>query len=138
MSLFSIFRKKKANASNLEVSFHTENVDYGTHGYITANNKQLGINKPCLVRFVFVGLPTPPALTEETIKLIFDQARNKGFGVVNLASYGLTVRSKQPRDLSSVISEDRKLAENGNYRRFEQYEKHSADSVVQDKDMILA
>lgn len=138
MSLFSIFRKKKSHISNLEIAFHTESIDYGTHGYITANNKQLGINKPCLVRFVFVGLPTPPALTEETIKFIFDQARNKGFGVVNLASYGLTVRSKQPRDLSSVISEDRKLAENGNHRRFEQYEKLSVDSVVENKDMVVA
>lgn len=137
MPLFSLFRKKSP-LSNLEVSFHTENIDYGTHGYITASCKQRGILKPSLVRFVFVGLPTPPQLNEETIKYLFDQARNKGFDVKSLASYGLTVRTQQPRNLGNVLSEERKMAENGNHRRFEQYKKLSADAVVQDKDMILA
>lgn len=126
MSLLSFW--KKPVVCNLQISFYNEDTDYGTHGYLIAANKQRGIHQPGRVRFVFKGMSRPPALTEEVLAMLFAEARNKGFVVHSLDSYGMVVHTRQPRDISSVISEQRKLAENGNYNRQEQYQTHSADA----------
>lgn len=109
---FSIFGKK--NKSNyFDISFNSRDVDYGTHGYIIAVNKKVGINKPCPVRFVFKGMTTPPPLTEDIIQALFQAARNEGYDVKSLKTYGLKVVTKQPSNLSASISHARKAAENG-------------------------
>lgn len=117
--LFS--RRKKSNSIFPKVSFHTEDVQYGTHGYLKAACPQRGIGAPCSVRFVFVGLSHPPAFTPEVFAHIYAEAANAGFQVEFLESYGLRSRTPVATSPKAMLSDACVTAENGSHRRSEHY-----------------
>lgn len=130
--LSSIFRKKHPiDRARVKVSFHTDDVDYGTHGYIVVQCRQRGINKPSPTRFVFVGLSQPPLLGERSLAYLYEQARAQGFVPYHIQSYGMVVKTGAVNNLRVLLSDDRRKAEDGSYLRSETYgkEKNNANIV---------
>lgn len=123
------FTKKSSRASErkyeLDIVFNADGVGFGTHGYIQAKNPNVGIHKFCRVRFAFVGMTQPPKLDERILSELFNAARNQGYEVEHLISYGLSSQVKPVRNIPSILSEDRKIAENGRYRSSEILAEHS-------------
>lgn len=114
-------KSKKNQECLLKISFYNEDVEYGTHGYLMAKCPQRGVHKPCSVRFVFVGISAPPALTPEIYNKIFTEAANAGFVVDHLESYGMRSRTPIVANVNMMLSESRVTAEDGAHRREEHY-----------------
>lgn len=91
MKLFSIFGRKRVNPfAALEVRFHKEANLFGEHGTMVVTHvKQNLIEKP--VRFVFVGLSTPPKLTLDLHTYLWEEARAQGYVPHELQTYGKEV-----------------------------------------------
>lgn len=87
MSLLSILGLSKKNPHELEIKFHTEANHFGEHGEIVVTHKKKGlVEEP--VRFVFVGVTTPPKLDARTFDQIWTEAKNQGYIPHHIACYG--------------------------------------------------
>ena len=72
---------------DMEVRFHKDANRFGEHGTLVASHVGQRIdNKP--VRFVFVGMTTPPKLTLEIHHYIWEQAKAQGYIPHDLQTYG--------------------------------------------------
>ena len=72
---------------DLEIAFHKQANHYGTHGVIIASHKDHRLNNQP-VRFVFVGMSEPPAMTPRIIEYIWEEACAQGFVPTSIQSYG--------------------------------------------------
>lgn len=71
----------------LEIRFHKEANLFGEHGKINATHVKLGLVEAD-VRFVVVGVTTPPKMTKNLFLRIWEEARAQGYNVHHLAAYG--------------------------------------------------
>jgi len=72
---------------DMEIRFHKDANRFGEHGTLVASHVAQKIdNKP--VRFVFVGMTTPPKLTLEIHHYIWEQAKAQGYIPHDLQTYG--------------------------------------------------
>jgi hypothetical protein len=87
-TLLGIERPGRINPyDQLEIRFHKEANRFGEHGTLVASHIRQGIDtKP--VRFVFVGMATPPKLTLELHTYIWEQAKAQGYLPHDLQTYG--------------------------------------------------
>jgi hypothetical protein len=95
---------------DLEIVFHKAANHFGSHGIITASHKDLGLaNEP--VRFVFIGMTTPPALTPRVLEYIWEEARAQGFLPTAVESYGHVLTTHVGLPPRALVSADRRNAE---------------------------
>lgn len=71
----------------VEIQFHKAANVYGEHGTINVTHVKQGLVETP-VRFVFVGLTTPPKLDRNTFNHIWEEARAQGYIPHFIASYG--------------------------------------------------
>lgn len=83
--MFSFNRKIKS--IDLEIRFHKEANVYGEHGKIVVSHVKQGLREVA-VRFVFVGITTPPKLDLRMFTYIWEEARNQGYIPHDLKIYG--------------------------------------------------
>lgn len=76
--LVSLFGKKQKPFNETEIKFHKEAIYFGEHGQIVVSNIKEGLREQA-VRFVFVGLTTPPKLDAAIFLRIWEEAKNQGY-----------------------------------------------------------
>lgn len=76
----------KNKAINLNIRFHKDANDYREHGTLIASHVGKGLERES-VRFVFIGLDEPPAMTPAILAFIWDKAEAEGFQPIQLRSY---------------------------------------------------
>jgi hypothetical protein len=72
----------------LEIRFHKQANPYGEHGTIVVTHVKQGLVE-VPVRFVFVGVTTPPKLDVNTFLRIWEEAKAQGYIPHHFATYGL-------------------------------------------------
>jgi hypothetical protein len=88
---------------DLEIAFHKEANHYGTHGVIIASHKDHGLkNQP--VRFVFIGMTEPPAMTPRIIEYVWEEARAQGFVPSAIQAYGHVLHTHSGLPARALIS----------------------------------
>ena len=101
MSIFSFGRKAKQ--FELELRFHKEANFFGEHGTINVSHiKQNLVEKP--VRFVFVGITTPPKLDRILFNFIWEEAKAQGYTPHHLLTYGKEneIDSSREAEMASI------------------------------------
>lgn len=87
MSIINKLFKRTPSAFELEIRFHKEAIHYGEHGsMIVSHVKQGLIETP--VRFVFVGIATPPRMDRALFNYIWEEAKYQGYIPHSLRTYG--------------------------------------------------
>lgn len=88
MSLLSrLFGRAHNTAGEVEIKFHKEANYFGEHGTIVVSHrKQNLVEAP--VRFVFVGLTTPPKMDLATFAKIWEAAKYQGYIPHHIETYG--------------------------------------------------
>lgn len=87
-SLLNTLIGRRSSPVNLQLAFYKEAAIHGMHGSINVSHRGFNLNgKP--VRFVFVGVHTPPAVTPELLTYIFEEAKVQGFIPHHIELYGL-------------------------------------------------
>lgn len=102
-NLVEVLSGKRNQKNKLQIVFQTKTtVLQGTaHGLLVADHADQNI-KNRLIRFVFLGVSTPPALTPALMTYIWEEATLQGFVPKELRSYGTTVRPRE--DLTTLTS----------------------------------
>lgn len=98
------------NILDVEIAFHRDAAQYGSHGKILVTSRKLGLNK-IGVHFVFVGLSTPPGLSPSVFEYIWEKAAEKGIQAHEIIYYGTTLKSNVGLPARSMISKSRNDAE---------------------------
>jgi hypothetical protein len=87
-SLFGMKRKGRVNPfDKLEVRFHKDANRFGEHGTLIGSHVRQGLDMEP-IRFVFVGMATPPKLTLELHIYIWEEAIAQGYIPHDLQTYG--------------------------------------------------
>lgn len=95
---------------DLEIAFYKQANHFGTHGVMIASHKDLGLkNHP--VRFVFIGLSTPPAMTPRIIEYIWEEARAQGFIPASIQSYGEVLETHTGLSPRILVNGNRRQSE---------------------------
>lgn len=105
---------KSIEVVDLEIKFHKEANIYGQHGTLRASHVTQNI-KDSDVRFVFVGLSVPPALTPLIFEYIWEEARAQGFVPTALTGYGQVLDTDKNVPTTALLSAERQAAENGHH-----------------------
>lgn len=95
---------------DLEIAFHKEANHYGTHGMIIASHKDHGLKNQS-VRFVFIGMSEPPAMTPRIIEYIWEEARAQGFVPTAIQSYGSVLNTHVGLPSRALIKHQLRQAE---------------------------
>lgn len=95
----------------IELKFHKEANKHGTHGHLVASHIDQKLES-VPVRFVFVGLTTPPPLTPKIMMYIWEEARTQGYIPKSLHSYGHVLETHTGFEPSDLVSPERRQAEN--------------------------
>ena len=85
--MFNIFKRNAPKPFELELRFHKEANLYGEHGTLVVSHVKQGITE-MPVRFVFVGVATPPKLDRVLFNYIWEEARTQGYIPHSLRTYG--------------------------------------------------
>lgn len=105
MSILRKILNKLSGRSNtgisLEIKFHKETNLYGMHGRLVASSKELGLVNAS-IRFVFVGITTPPPLSLELFNYIWEEAKAQGYTPQSLLVYG-NVMETNPNAASQLL-----------------------------------
>lgn len=108
MSIINKFfsKKKKTvvfnNTKRLRILFHRDAAGIPAHGAVVVDHPDYDLqNNP--VRFTFLGLSTPPALTIAVMEHIVEEAEAQGYVVHHLLSYGTVVDPNPARSIGDVI-----------------------------------
>lgn len=110
MSFLSFLRPKTVLSKDLRIVFHRDARGLGMHGQIRATHADFNLDND-LVRFSFMGLQSPPALTPDVMAFIWERAEAAGFVVHNLANYGTVLENLAAADMKEVVSQERQEAE---------------------------
>lgn len=95
---------------DLRIAFHKDANFYGTHGHIIATHVDHGLMDE-EVRFVFLGVSKPPALTPHIVNFIWEEAKAKGFIPHSISSYGHVLRTHSSLNPRDIVSAERRAAE---------------------------
>ena len=85
--IYTKLKKKKQTFNDLELRFHKEANVFGEHGTINVTHVKHGLVETT-VRFVIVGMTTPPQLTKDVFNLIWEEAKNQGYIPHHFVTYG--------------------------------------------------
>lgn len=85
--MFSIFKRNTIRSVDLEIKFHKQTNAYGEHGTMVVSHVKQGLREVA-VRFVFVGLTTPPKLDHRMFTYLWEEARNQGYIPHEIKTYG--------------------------------------------------
>lgn len=117
MSFKNLFRPlvrsifgKSIEVIDLKIKFHKEANLHGTHGLLVASHKGMNLEHS-QVRFVFVGVCQPPAMTPRIVDYIWEEALAQGFIPHSIASYGHVLAADQGVPARALVSEERRQAE---------------------------
>jgi hypothetical protein len=78
---------RKQTINDLEIRFHKDANVFGEHGTINVTHVRQGLVENT-VRFVIVGLTTPPNLSKEVFNLIWEAAKAQGYIPHHIVTYG--------------------------------------------------
>lgn len=84
--MFSFF-KRKQQILELEIKFHKDTNLFGEHGAIVVSHVRQRLANVS-VKFVFVGVSTPPKLTPSLLLYIWEEAKAQGYVPHHIDSYG--------------------------------------------------
>ena len=84
--MFSFF-KRKSSVMELEIKFHKEANLFGEHGSIVVSHVKQRL-AGVAVKFVFVGVSTPPKLTPFLLTYIWEEAKSQGYVPHHIETYG--------------------------------------------------
>lgn len=101
---------KRKEKNTLEIVFHKDANPYGTHGTIRASHRAHRLENAS-VRFAFVGISVPPALTPEIFKYIWESARAAGYMPVDLMTYGRVIEVDSVGSAQYLVSPERRRIE---------------------------
>lgn len=106
ISFFKSFKKQKpvvfSDTKRLRVLFHRDAAGLQTHGALSVSHADYDLdNNP--IRFSFIGLSTPPALTIDTMEHLWQEAHSQGFIVHSLLSYGDIVNATPAMEVGQLI-----------------------------------
>jgi hypothetical protein len=97
---------KSFDVRDLEIAFHKKANLHGTHGLLVASHRDFKLeNFP--VRFVFVGMSEPPAMTPAVIDFIWEEAKSQGYIPHKLLSYGFVLETTSGITTGDLASEER-------------------------------
>lgn len=99
---------------DLKVAFHKEANLYGTHGHLIATHLEQRL-KNAPVRFVFIGMSEPPAMTPRILEYIWEEARAQGYIPHTLASYGEVLATHAEATSDDIVSAERRQEEGVHY-----------------------
>lgn len=112
-SLSKLFRKLfggKKPVNELEIAFHKDANQYGTHGTLRASHKAQRIDKAS-IRFVFVGVAVPPPLSPEIFAYIWERANAEGYIPTELMTYGRVIEVSSVDSAKYLTSPERRRME---------------------------
>ncbi len=95
---------------DLKIVFHKDANLYGTHGHLKATHVD-SRNVEQTVRFAFIGVSTPPALTPRIVNYIWEEAQAQGYTPIEIAKYGMVIPTDAQVRPSALVSEARRRAE---------------------------
>lgn len=101
---------------DLEIAFHKEANPYGSHGTLIATHVGQGL-KNAPVRFVFIGMSEPPALTPRIAEYIWEEARAQGYMPSAIQTYGSVLETSKsltthmPSAMSQTLREEVRFSE---------------------------
>jgi hypothetical protein len=87
MKLFGIQFGKNNDFDQMEIRFHKQANHFGEHGRLNATHVKQGLVEYD-VRFVIVGVTTPPKMDKNLFVRIWEEARAQGYTPHYLAAYG--------------------------------------------------
>lgn len=97
---------------DLEIAFHKRANLYGEHGRILASHRAENIDgEP--VRFVFVGLSSPPPMTPRILEYIWEEARAQGFTPHAMITYGAVLQTTPDLVPNDLVREALRNAQQG-------------------------
>lgn len=97
---------------DLEIAFHKRANLYGEHGRILASHRAENIDgEP--VRFVFVGLSSPPPMTPRILEYIWEEARAQGFIPHAMITYGAVLQTTPDLVPNDLVREALRNAQQG-------------------------
>lgn len=115
---------------DLKIAFYKDANLYGTHGHLTASHFDKGL-KNCAVRFVFIGLSDPPAMTPRIAEYIWEEAKAQGYIPTAISSYGSVLETHSNLPPRALISNERRSVEDFNsYGRVPSLEETAALAVA--------
>lgn len=79
--------RNKNAFDKLELRFHKQANVYGEHGTINVTHVKQGLVETS-VRFVFIGVTTPPKMDRNTVNYIWEEALAQGYIPHFIESYG--------------------------------------------------
>ncbi len=87
-TFMNVLLGRQQPALSLKVAFYKDAALHGMHGSINVSHRGFNLNgQP--VRFVFIGVHTPPPATPELLAFLFEEARIQGFIPHHVELYGL-------------------------------------------------
>lgn len=104
--LFNPFKKQKtvvfSDTKRIRVLFHRDAAGLQTHGALCVSHADYDLdNNP--IRFSFIGLSTPPALTIDVMEHLWQEAHSQGFIVHALLSYGDIINATPAIEVGQLI-----------------------------------
>ena len=98
------------NILDVEIAFHRDAAQYGSHGKILVTSRKHGLRQ-IGVHFVFVGLSTPPNLNSMVLEYIWDKAAEQGYQAHDIMYYGTPLKSNVGLPARAMLSKSRADAE---------------------------
>lgn len=99
------FYGKSFDVRDLEIAFHKKANLHGTHGLLVASHRDQRLeNFP--VRFVFIGMSEPPALTPAVMDYIWDEAKSQGYIPHKLQAYGFVLDTTSGVDTHDLVGDN--------------------------------
>lgn len=93
---------KSWEVTDLQLAFHKEANLHGEHGLILASHRKYQIDGEA-VRFVFVGLSSPPPMTPRILEYIWEEARAQGFIPHALITYGNVLKTNDELEPQQLV-----------------------------------
>lgn len=101
------FLKKKQpvvldGLKRLRVLFHREARGLPSHGAIAVSHADYGLDNE-VIRFNFLGLSKPPALTIEVMRHLIEEAETQGYVFHQLISFGMVIDPNPAKYITDLI-----------------------------------
>ena len=105
---FPYFRRRKPvfldGLKRLRVLFHREARGLRSHGAMAVSHADYGLDNE-VIRFNFLGLSVPPALTIEVMRHLIEELETQGYVFHQLVSYGTVIYPNPTASVTDLIQE---------------------------------
>lgn len=96
-------RGKSFEIIDLKMAFHKDANLYGHHGHLRASHVAQNL-KDAQVRFVFIGLSSPPPMTPRIMEYIWEEAKAQGYIPHELTTYGHVLEATTGMNLQQCVN----------------------------------